>query len=49
MNKELLTGLDLTNQVVGILTRFWQNNIVFMADIEAMYYQVMFLNISRPS
>ena len=41
MNKELLTGLDLTNQVVGVLKRFRQNSISFMADIEAMCYQVM--------
>ena len=41
LNKELLTGPDLTNQVVGVLTRFRQNSIAFMVDIEAMYYQVM--------
>ena len=41
LNRELLTGPDLTNQIVGVLTRFQQNSIAFMADIEAMYYQVM--------
>ena len=41
LNKELLTGPDLTNQVVWVLTRFRQNSIAFMADIEAMYCQVM--------
>ena len=41
LNKELLTGPDLTNQVLGVLTRFRQNSIAFIADIEAMYYQVM--------
>ena len=41
LNRELLTGPDLTNQIVGVLTRFQQNRIAFMADIEAMYYQVM--------
>ena len=40
LNKELLTGPDLRNQVVGVLTRFRQNSIAFMVDIEAMYYQV---------
>ena len=41
LNKELLTGPDLTNQILGVLTRFWQNSIAFMADIEAMYYQLV--------
>ena len=49
LNRELLTGPDLTNQIVGVLTRFQQNSIAFMADIEAMYYQVMVPNISRLS
>ena len=37
----MLTGPDLTIQIVGVFTRFWQNSIAFMADIEVMYYQVM--------
>ena len=41
LNKELLTGPDLTNQIVGVLKRFQQNSIAFMVGIEAMYYQVM--------
>ena len=41
LNKELLTGPDLTNQIVGVLTRFRENSIAFMANIEPMYYQVM--------
>ena len=41
LNKELLTGPDLTSQILGVLTRFWQNSIAFMADIEAMYYQLV--------
>ena len=41
LNKKLLTGPDLTNQILGVLTRFWQNSIAFMADIEAMYYQLV--------
>ena len=43
LNKELLTGPDLTNQIVVVLTRFRQNSIAFMADIEAMHYQMMVL------
>ena len=41
LNKELLTGPDLTNPLMGILTRFRHGRIAFMADIESMYYQVM--------
>jgi len=41
INNELLSGPDLTNQIVGILTRFRRGEIAFMADLEAMYYQVM--------
>ena len=40
LNQELLTGPDLTNPTVGILTRFRQDEVAFMADIESMYYQV---------
>ena len=41
LNKQLLQGPDLTNQLVGVLIRFRQERIAFMADIEAMFYQVM--------
>ena len=41
LNKELLRGLDLANQIVGVLSRFLQNSITLMAGIEAIYYQVM--------
>ena len=40
LNQELLTGPDLTNPIVVILTRFRQGEVVFMAGIESMYYQV---------
>ena len=33
LNKELLTGIDLTNQNVVVPTRFWQNSIAFMTAI----------------
>ena len=32
LNKELVTGPDLTNQIVGVITRFWKNSVTFMAD-----------------
>ena len=40
LNDQLLLGLDLTNTLVGVLTRFRQEQIAFMSDIEAMFYQV---------
>ena len=40
LNKELLQGPDMTNSLVGVLSRFRQEPIAFMADIEAMFYQV---------
>ena len=40
LNQELVTGPDLTNPIVGVLTRFRQGKVAFMADIESMYYQV---------
>ena len=41
INRELLSGPDLTNQFIGIMTRFREKKIAFMADIEAMYHQVL--------
>ena len=41
INRELLSGPDLTNQIIGIMTRFREEKIAFMADIEAMYHQVL--------
>ena len=41
LNKELLQGPDLTNKLVGVLNRFRWNEIAVMADIEAMFFQVL--------
>ena len=41
INRELLSGADLTNQIIGIMTRFREEKIAFMADIEAMYHWVL--------
>ena len=40
LNQELLTGPDLTNPIFGVLTRFRQGEVAFMADTVSMYYQV---------
>lgn len=40
LNTELLQSPDFANSLVGVLMRFRQEPVAFMADIEAMYYQV---------
>lgn len=40
LNSQLMPGPDLTNYLVGVLTRFLQDRIAFMADIESMFHQV---------
>ena len=43
INKELIPGSDLASQLAnhaGILTRFRENKVAFMADIEKMYFEI---------
>lgn len=40
LNNQLLQGPDLTNTLIGVLTRFRTEAIGMMADIESMFYQV---------
>ena len=40
INKELLPCPDLGNKLVCILTKFRENKVAFMADIEKMYFQI---------
>ena len=40
LNDKLLPGPDLTNSLVGVLTRFHQEPIALILDIEAMFLQV---------
>lgn len=40
LNPQLSQGPDLTNPVVGVLTRFRQETIAIVADVEGMFHQV---------
>ena len=40
LNDILIQGLELTNSLVGVLTRFRQDDIALMADIEGMFHRV---------
>ena len=40
LNNELMSGPDLTNQIVGVLMRFRQEPIATIVDIESMFFQV---------
>ncbi len=40
LNNETLQGPDITNQLIGVLTRFHEKPVAVMADIEAMFHQV---------
>ena len=40
LNDCVMQGPDLTNSLVGVLLRFRQGDVAFMADIEAMFMQV---------
>ena len=41
LNQQLLQGPDQTNQLVGVLSRFRQQPVGVVADIEAMFHQVL--------
>ena len=40
LNNQLLQGLDMTNTLVGVLTRFREERVAMTSDIETMFYQV---------
>ena len=41
INKEILVGPDLTNQIIGILIRYRQGKVALVADIEKTFFQVL--------
>ncbi|XP_068238400.1 uncharacterized protein [Palaemon carinicauda] len=43
LNDQLLQGLDLTNSLIGVLTRFREHQVAFTCDVESMFYQVKLL------
>ena len=47
LNKELVTGPDLMNLLVGVLMRFRSGEIAVAADIEAMFSQFTSLSVER--
>ncbi|KAK3715636.1 hypothetical protein QZH41_008075 [Actinostola sp. cb2023] len=41
LNQELMQGPDLANQLTGVLIRFRQEPVGVVADVEAMFHQVL--------
>ncbi|XP_028410841.1 uncharacterized protein LOC114533508 [Dendronephthya gigantea] len=41
LNQQLMSGPDQTNQLLGVLIRFRQERIGLVADVEAMFHQVL--------
>ena len=47
INKYLIVGPDLANQIVGVLLRFRKEHMKFLADIKFMFYHVLVLPHQR--
>ena len=42
-----MSSPDLTNQIVGVSTRFREESVVIMGNIEAMFHQMLVLEKDR--
>ena len=47
LNKSLLKGRDMLNNLVGVLTRFRMGRYAVMGDIEVMFHQILVENKDR--
>ena len=47
VNRNLVTGPELTSQLIGVFIRFREEHVAIMADIEAMFHQVKVAEKSR--
>ena len=47
INKALIRGPYLTNQLIGVLKRFRQGHVSFIGDIESMFYQLLLTGENR--
>ena len=41
LNKNLMSGPDLANRIVGVITRFREEPVAVIGDIESMFHQVL--------
>ncbi|KAK2910703.1 hypothetical protein Q8A73_008418 [Channa argus] len=47
LNEQLLQGPNLTSTIIGVLTRFRQEPVTIVADVEAMFHQLTDFGIER--
>ena len=47
LNKSLLSGPDLNNSLVGVLTRFREKEVAIACDVESMFYRFKVYNPHR--
>ena len=47
VNKSLMNGADLLNNLVGVLTRFRIGRYAIMGNIEQIFYQILVENKDR--
>ena len=49
LNDQLVTGPDLLNSLVSVIMRFRLHAVAMIADIEAMFFQVLVIEKDQPS